>query len=77
MKVTTSINLRVVDSTNDINKDDNVFELVNQDRLGRESVLANSDLGGLHVRIGSRALKGLVDGTNTRTIPHEYGHTLG
>ena len=31
MKVTTSINLRVVDSANDINKDDNVFELVNQD----------------------------------------------
>ena len=77
MKVTTSINLRAVDSANDINKDDNVFELVNQDRLGRESVLANSDLGGLHVRIGPRALKGLVDGTHTRTIPHEYGHTLG
>ena len=75
--VRTNVSLRVVNSVDDINSDDHVFELVDQSRLGKKSILANSDLSGLHIRIGPRALSWLMSGFNTRTVPHELGHTAG
>ena len=75
--VKTNINLRVVNSVEDIQKDDHVFEIVDQNRFKSNSILANSDVNGLHIRIGPRAVKGLLNGSNTRTIPHELGHSAG
>ena len=75
--VKTNINLRVVNSVEDIQKDDHVFEIVDQNRFESNSILANSDINGLHIRVGPRAVKGLLNGSNTRTIPHELGHSAG
>ena len=75
--VKTNINLRVVNSVEVIQKDDHVFEIVDQNRFASNSILATSDLNGLHIRIGPRAVKGLLNGSNTRTIPHELGHSAG
>ena len=75
--VKTNINLRVVNSVEDIQKDDHVFEIVDQNRFESNSILANSDINGLHIRVGPRAVKGLLNGSNTWTIPHELGHSAG
>ena len=72
-----NVDLRVVNSVDEISTKDIVFDIVNQNVFGNQSVLANSDVGGMHIRIGPRAIKGLLDGTNTRTIPHEVGHSAG
>ena len=75
--VKTNVNLRVVNSVDAIHKDDHVFELVDQNRFESNSILATSDVEGLHIRIGPRAVKGLLNGSDTRTIPHELGHSGG
>jgi len=75
--VKTNIDLRNVQSVESINENDHVFELVDQNILGSPKILASSVLGGLHIRIGPRAVAGLLNGTNTRTIPHEVGHSGG
>ena len=75
--VKTNIDLRNVQSVESINEKDHVFELVDQNIFGSPKILASSVLGGLHIRIGPRAVAGLLNGTNTRTIPHEVGHSGG
>lgn len=74
--VSTSVDLRTVSSLDEIKETDHVFNIVDQENLGK-SVLAKSDVGGLQVRIGKTLVDKILSNENSRTIPHELGHTAG
>ena len=74
-KVNVDVNLRVVNSANDIGEKDHVFQIVDQKEVG--SNIAVADLKGLNVRIGSNYVQKIIDNSNSRSVPHEVGHTGG
>ncbi len=69
-------NIRVVESADDISKSDHVFQVVDQNSLGK-NVLANATLNGLNIRLGLKLVNDVLSGANTRTVSHELGHTGG
>jgi RHS repeat-associated protein len=71
-----NFNLRAVTSVNDIKETDNVFQVVDQSIVGK-GAYAIGERNGLNVNIGADYVGDITSGKNTRTIPHELGHTAG
>ena len=74
--VTTTVDLKVVSSIDDIKESDHVFKVVDQNTLSKNE-LAKSDIGGLLIRLGTSLVDKILSGDNSRTVPHEVGHTGG
>jgi len=74
--VTTTVDLKVVSSIDDIKESDHVFKVVDQNTLNKNE-LAKSDMGGLQIRLGTSLVEKILSGENSRTVPHEVGHTGG
>ena len=72
--VTTTAEIRVANSVDDISASDHVFQVVDQSSLGRKTLAETS---GLSIRVGSRTAKDIIAGSNVRTISHELGHSGG
>ncbi len=80
MVVTMDLNLRVVNSVEDIKETDHVFQVVNQESLRNEDnkkVTANADKYGLNINIGTDLARDIISGKNSRSGAHELGHTGG
>ena len=75
--VNTTVELRIVTNEDDIKESDHVFRIVDPNYLAKEGDLANSDLNGLQIRLGTHLVNKVMQGENSRTIPHELGHTGG
>ena len=80
---TMKFNMRVANSVDDIKETDHVFQIVDQNELGRytdksdQEALAVADRFGLNIEIGTKLAEGLIDGTNQRSAAHELGHSGG
>jgi hypothetical protein len=75
--VNMTLNLKTVTSVDDISSTDHVFQVVDQSKLKKEGELANANLNGLNIRIGTDLVESTLNGTNARSIAHELGHTGG
>lgn len=74
IKVNIEIDIRIVDNIKLVCPNDHIFEVVNQNKIG--GVAAMGDVGGgMLIQIGSDHVESIVSGKNSRTIPHELGHT--
>jgi RHS repeat-associated protein len=76
MVVTMDLNLRVVNSVEDIKETDHVFQVVNQESLRNEDkkkVTANADKYGLNINIGTDLARDIISGKNSRSGAHELG----
>ncbi len=82
-QVNVNVNLSVAKSADDIKSTDHVFEIVDQSDLGTsknptgKGIVADANLNGLRVRIGSDYVSDIISNKNMRSIPHEVGHTGG
>jgi len=76
--VNIDVDLKVVNTVDDIKETDHVFEVVNQKELGADNQLGRADPGGgTIVKIGVAHIDEIIKGDNSRTIAHELGHTAG
>jgi hypothetical protein len=76
LQVNVSVNLEVANSIDDIKKTDHVFQIVDNQKLGAN--LAAAQLKGLNVRMSKTLADHIISGgDNTRTLPHEVGHSGG
>lgn len=76
-EVKMDFNLRTVTSVDNIKSTDHVFQVVDQNKIGSENVIAAGDPNGLNIRIGSDHVQDIISGVNTRSVAHELGHTAG
>jgi RHS repeat-associated protein len=72
-----NLNLSVAKSLDDIKETDHVFQVVDQDKLGSNGVIASGDPLGLNIKIGANHVDEIIKGDNTRSVAHELGHTAG
>lgn len=75
-------NLRVVNSVDEINDSDHIFQIVNQRDFRstgskENKIAADSYPSGLGVRLGTDLIADMQQGINGRTVAHELGHTGG
>ncbi len=73
-------NLRIVSSVDEIGERDHVIQIVDQADLGKSfegTIVAKASTPGLNIKLGSVAVRELLDGTDKRTVAHELGHTGG
>ena len=74
LQVNINVNLSVANSIDDIKKTDHVFQIVDDGKV--VNGVADAPLGGLNVRIEKTLADEIIKGgDNTRTVPHEVGHT--
>ena len=74
--VTTTADIRVAKSVEDISERDHVFQIVDQNRL-RPNELASTLPRSLDVNIGTILAKATINHLNSRSIAHELGHSGG
>jgi len=87
IEVNTTMNLDVVTSLDDVKDTDHLISIEsnsNYDNYAKENgakypqkTNGYADIGGLKIVIPLRTTEGIIQGTNTRTISHELGHTGG
>jgi RHS repeat-associated protein len=79
LQVNVNVNLSVTSSIDDIKKTDHVFQIVDDAKItGKDGAWAVADTKGLNIRIGKSLADDIIkNGNNTRTVPHELGHTGG
>jgi hypothetical protein len=70
------MNLSVAKSVDDIKSTDHVYQVVDQNVVGK-NVNGNADVNGLNIRLGTTAVNDILSGNNNRTGAHELGHTGG
>lgn len=74
-------NLKVVNFVDEIGERDHVVQIVDQNKLAKANtdneVAAEASLNGLSIRLGTNLVGAITDGENTRSFPHELGHTGG
>jgi RHS repeat-associated protein len=81
--VTTTVNLRVVESLDEVCDDDHLITILNDDLFnlavtpGGESRNGISDVGGLKVFLPLSTVEAMMRGENNYTLAHEVGHTGG
>ncbi len=73
LQVNISVNLSVANNIDDIEKTDHVFQIVDDGKV--VNGIADAPLGGLNIRIEKTLAEQVINGDNTRTVPHELGHT--
>ena len=76
-KISMTANIRTAQSVDDISSTDHVFAIVDQSTLRKSTVLADADINGLRIRVGTKLAQQILNGTNIRTLAHELGHTGG
>ena len=74
--VVVNTDFRVANSVDDISKTDHVIQIVDQGNLGKNTI-ADTNIGGLNIRVGSDYTGEIISGGNNRSIAHEMGHTGG
>ena len=76
-KISMTANIRTAQSVDDISSTDHVFAIVDQSTLRKSTVLADANINGLRIRVGTKLAQQILNGTNIRTLAHELGHTGG
>lgn len=78
---TMDFNMTVVNSVDEIEESDHVFQIVDQGQLKDSSsstkAMAEAYMLGLNVSLGTDLVEDLLAGTNQRSAAHELGHTGG
>jgi len=70
------MNLNVAKSTDDIKSTDHVFQIVDQNVVGK-GANGDGEVNGLNIRMGTTAVNDILNGDNNRSAAHELGHTGG
>lgn len=77
--VTTHADIRVARKADQIRDTDHVFAIYSEKDLhpNNETFPAESDTGGLLIKMGKTIVEQTINGINKRTMAHEVGHTGG
>ena len=77
---TMDMQLRTVNSVDDIKDTEHVLQIVDQDMLTKTDksvVMAETYKNSLDVKIGTKAVSNMLNNDNNRTFAHELGHSGG
>ena len=73
--VSMNLNLRMVNSVDDIKATDHVFEVAGQGAFPEEGALGMVKNKSLHIRLSKEYIDGMISGRHARAFSHELGHT--
>ena len=77
---TMDMQLRTVNSINEIHNYDHVIQIVDQEELSSKPnsmVMAETYTNGLDVKVGTNAVSNMLNNDDNRTFAHELGHSGG
>ena len=77
---TIDLQLRVVNSVDDIKEYEHVLQIVDQDELTKKSgsvVMAETYESHLDIKVGMKAISNMLNKDDNRTFAHELGHSGG
>jgi len=80
--INTTVNIRTITNASELNSDDHLiiikddadYDNMEKDLEGTKGV---ADFKGQRIFLPKTTAAAIIDGTNTRTISHEFGHTAG
>ncbi|MCX6147481.1 MAG: hypothetical protein NTW25_09580, partial [Candidatus Kapabacteria bacterium] len=73
----TEVKIRVINSIEQLKSNEHLFEVVNANVLGNDIKGHADGPDGLRVYLNVKYIDEMMNNSNTKTIPHEIGHTGG